>query len=129
MWCVLLLPLGAAMADIVTASSDPFSFPLTQPVKQPLKKAAEALALHVKQAVSPEHSLAVNWSVPASVEAKSGMVTLFNLQGKALAVFPLAVKKGSAVLPLAKGQELTGVYIVKLTFGTAAATIKLAACR
>ena len=128
-WLILLLPVGIAVADIVSASSDPFSFPLTQPVQQPLQRAAGAPLLRVKPAASLVRSLSVAWTVPASVEAKTGMITLFNLQGKALAVFPVNAKKGSAVMPLAKGQDLSGVYIVKLTFGAAAATIKFAACK
>ena len=125
---ILLLPLTAAVAEIDSASSAPFSFPLTQPVKRSLHNASGVMALRVRPA-SLDRSLAVTWEVPASLEAKSGTITLFNLQGKALLAIPLASKTGSAVLPVAKGQRLAGVYIMKLTFGAAAATIKFAACK
>jgi hypothetical protein len=124
----ILLSLSVAIGEVVTASSDPFTFPTFPGVKQP-KLTASGLYLKFQGASFATHSINLAWSVPATIDAKYGSITLYTLQGKTVASALITGRSGHVTLKIPGKQGINGVLLAKLVYGSKALHSKLVVCR
>lgn len=117
-----------ALSELVTATSDPFTFPAIDNIKQN-KAMANTPVFASKGYSARAHSLTLTWSVPASITAKKGSITLFTLQGKALKTFDFTSRSGAVTWKLPNSQSQNGLLIARLSFGAHTSTLKLILCR
>ncbi|MBN1127946.1 MAG: hypothetical protein JXA71_03110 [Chitinispirillaceae bacterium] len=115
----LLIP-----AEVVTATSDPFTFPLIDNIRQ--KKVPAGAYAFTSHGYSARHrSLTLSWSVAHSVEAEKGVITIFTLQGKTLKTFSLDQKAGSVTWKIPGSASSSGVLIARLTYGALSTNLKI----
>jgi hypothetical protein len=124
----LLLSAFFLGAEVITATSDPFVFPAFANVKQP-KSTIQAPSFTARGFSTITRSLNLNWSVPASVNAKTGVITLLSLQGKTIKTFRITSRSGSIAWKVPADRALTGVLIAHLSYGRVASSLKLIICR
>jgi hypothetical protein len=117
-----------ALSELVTASSDPFTFPAIDNIRQD-KLIANTPVFAARGYSSLSRSLTLTWSVPASITAKKGSITLYTLQGKAIKTFDLTGRFGALTWKLPHGQSQNGLLIARLSYGAHASTLKLVLCR
>lgn len=124
----VLLCLTMAMGESISASSDPFVFPPFQGVKE--HGQAVSVAYFKVRGYSPAtQSVNIAWAVHASPGVKSGHIAIYTLQGRIAAVFPIAGAGGTVVWKLSEKQGMSGVYIAKMTYGSASSRSKLVICK
>jgi hypothetical protein len=117
-----------ALAELVTATSDPFTFPAIDNIRQN-KSIANAPVFSSKGYSALSRSMTLTWSIPASVSAKKGTITIFSLQGKAIKTFDLTGRSGAVTWKLPRSQSQNGLLIARLSYGAHVSTLKLILCR
>jgi hypothetical protein len=123
---ILVVP-AAIIAEIVTASSEPFTFPEAGTIRQHQPIALNAVFSSNGYSASTR-SLIIKWSVPL-VDANNGTIVIYSLQGKAIKMFPLNSRSGSIIWKVPSSQAKSGILIARLTYGSHASTLKLVLCR
>ena len=118
---LMSIPL-VALAELVTASSDPFTFPAIDNIKQRAYSASAPVS-------TTSNAISLCWSIPATVEALKGRITLYSLQGKAIMTFDLKTRSGSTTWKIPHGQAKSGVLVARLSCGSHVSTLKLVLCR
>ncbi|MBN2038374.1 MAG: hypothetical protein JW768_16660 [Chitinispirillaceae bacterium] len=125
---ILLVPVIVAVAEIVSATSDPFTFPLIDSIKQK-QKAMTGYSFSAKGFSAHKRSLELAWSVGQSVQADKGAITLFTLHGKTVQTIEITKRSGSIVWNVPGNFSLSGVLIARLSYGGVNANLKLLICR
>lgn len=125
----ILLFLSIAIGEVVTASSDPFTFPTFPGVKYPAQLTASGLYLKFQGTSAATHSISLSWSVPASLNAKNGNITLYTLQGKSVASVIISGHRGLVTMNIPGKQGVNGVLLAKLVYGSKTLHSKLVVCR
>ena len=124
---LMSIPL-VALAELVTASSDPFTFPAIDNIKQ-RAYSASAPVFSFRGLSTTSNAISLCWSIPATVEALKGRITLYSLQGKAIMTFDLKTRSGSTTWKIPRGQAKSGVLVARLSCGSHVSTLKLVLCR
>ena len=124
----ILLSLSVAIGEVVTASSEPFTFPTFPGVKQP-KLTTSGLYLKFQGASFAAHSISLAWSVPVTIDAKNGYISLYTLQGKTVASALIAGRSGHVTLKISSKQGINGVLLAKMVYGSKTLHSKLVVCR
>jgi hypothetical protein len=130
-WTILMAFLVTpmiALAELVTATSDPFTFPAIDNIRQN-KSIAITPVFSSKGYSTLSHSMTLTWSIPVSINAKKGSITIFTLQGKALKTFDLTSRSGAVTWKLPRSQSQNGLLIARLSYGAHVSTLKLVLCR
>ena len=124
----VMVPGIVAVAEIVSAASEPFTFPLIDSIKQK-KQAITGYSFASKGFIAHKRSLGLAWSVGQSVTASKGTITIFTLHGKMVETFEITKKSGSIAWKVPRNVSLSGVLIARLSFGSVNANLKLVICK
>jgi hypothetical protein len=124
----ILLFLSVAIGEVVTASSDPFTFPSFPGVKYP-QLTVNGLYLKFQGVSSAAHTINLAWSVPATIGAKNGSISLYTLQGKIVATAIITGQRGLVTLKTQGKQGVNGILLAKMVYGSRTLHSKLVVCR
>ncbi len=113
-------------ADVVSASSTPFSFPVFTGVKQGIVVSHPAYFKFLQNPVGAR-TLTFSWSLPAQSKTQRGAITVYSLRGQAIKVFPVVSPSGMVRWNAAK-EGAAGIYIAKLVYGSIQQHLRLMLC-
>ncbi|MGB7569307.1 MAG: T9SS type A sorting domain-containing protein [Chitinivibrionales bacterium] len=126
---VVLLALSSAMGDVVTATSNAFSFPALTSVKNG-GVFAKALTYFKHSGFSPKSGIVtLMWSVPPQTNVERGTIAIYTMRGQTVKTFPISAAAGAVTWRTSGKEGLGGVYVAKLTYGSQKQNLKLILCK
>jgi hypothetical protein len=117
-----------AWGQTITATSGPFTFPATVGVKIPGNALQTAKYFKYSGPSSRAGALTFTWSFPSQPGNQKGFITVYSLSGRAIKTFPVSTNAGTVTWNIS-GQGVRGVYIARMTCGSARQNLKLLLCR
>lgn len=125
---VLLLAAVHAGAQTITATSAPFTFPSEVAVKMPGNAPHAASFFKYSGLSSRAGTLTFAWSFPAQPWNQKGAIVVYSLLGRAIKTFPVSTNAGTFTWNVSN-ESVGGVYIARITCGSARQNLKLLLCR
>ncbi len=126
---VLLLALSSAMGDVVTATSNAFSFPALTSIKNG-NGIAKAAVYFKHSGFSPKSGIVTfMWSVPPQTNVERGTIVIYTMRGQTVKIFPISAAAGAVTWRTSGKEGLGGVYVAKLTYGSQKQNLKLILCK
>jgi hypothetical protein len=120
----LLVALSLSWGQALNATSDPFTFPALSDVKNGNLRDHQVFFKSSK-IISKSNSVVFSWAISDQIRSNTvGNIVVFSLLGRAIKTFRVNEKTGSITWkPQTKAQS--GVYIVRLIFGSYSQNLKI----
>jgi hypothetical protein len=113
-------------ADIVSASSSPFTFPAVTAVKQGMVVSHPSYFKFLQNPTGAR-TLTFSWSLPVQSKTQRGAITIYSLRGQAIKIFPVLSPSGMVRWNAAK-EGAAGIYIARLVYGSVQQHLRLMLC-
>ena len=122
---IMAIHLGA---QTITVTSAPFTFPSGVAVKIPGNALHAASYFKYSGLSSRAGALTFAWSFPSQAWNQKGTIVVYSLLGRAIKAFPVSMNAGTVTWNIFK-ENVRGVYIARITCGSARQNLKLLLCR
>jgi hypothetical protein len=123
----LLLAINVAMAELVAANSQPFSFPAQAGAHGLMQKSTKNY-FTCQNLPSKIGVMQIAWSLPSNLQAKEGSIRIYSLLGQQVQSFPVKKLVGSINWNVSKMMVPNGVYLVRLAYGSYVSNLQMVYC-
>lgn len=120
--------MAEAGAQVITAVSDPFTFPPITAVKGSGPVIRHAAYFTYSNTVSRNAGIRFVWSFPAQPQHQKGSIVIYSPLGRALKRFSISESEGTVAWGTDREPGM-GVYIAKITCGANSQSLKFLICR
>jgi|GEM_PF-572149 hypothetical protein len=125
----LLLIFSAATADIITATSNSFSFPALTGIRNG-NVITRAATYFRHSGFSPKSGIVTfMWSLPPQPNVERGNIAIYSMRGQRVKTFSISAASGVVNWRTSEKEGLGGVYVAKLTYGSQKQNLKLILCK